>query len=122
MTPLLLVVVSFGLVFVVTAALAQGFSLTKLAFEGTLSAHKQLNVMLLLINFILMPALLIGITSLTSFKPQAKMAIIVVFVSVLEAGKRFAGRHAGAAAPHATRGPSVGRAPDGATGTLGRTA
>jgi BASS family bile acid:Na+ symporter len=81
MTPLLLVIVTFGLVFVVTASLAQGFSLTTQAFEGTLSAHKQLNVMLLISNFILMPALLIGITSLTSFNPQVKMAIIVLAVT-----------------------------------------
>jgi BASS family bile acid:Na+ symporter len=81
MDPLLIVIVTFGLIFVVTASFAQGLSMTFASFKVGWRAHAQLNVMLLISNFILMPALLIGIASLVHFNPQVKMAIIVLALS-----------------------------------------
>jgi BASS family bile acid:Na+ symporter len=81
MSPLLVVIVTFGLIFVVTASLGQGFAITPGSFKETLSPHAQLNVMLLISNFILMPALLIGLASLIDFNPQVKMAVIVLAIT-----------------------------------------
>ena len=70
--PLLVVIVTFGLIFVVTASLGQGFSMTTEGFRGTLGAHRELNLMLLIGNFIVMPALIIGLASLIDFNPQVR--------------------------------------------------
>lgn len=78
MSPLLVVIVTFGLIFVVTASLAQGFAMSLAPFKQSLAAHKELSVMLLISNFVLVPALLIGIASLTDFDAQVKIAIIVL--------------------------------------------
>jgi BASS family bile acid:Na+ symporter len=81
MTPLLLVIVTFGLTFVVTASLAMGFSTTLSSLRKGLEAHSQLDVMLLISNFVLMPALLIGLASVIHFNAQVKMAIIVLGIT-----------------------------------------
>lgn len=81
MDPLLLVIVTFGLIFVVTASLGQGFSVTGETLRAALSAHRQLNVMLLISNFILMPALLVGLGSLLPFNAQVKMGIVVLAIT-----------------------------------------
>jgi bile acid:Na+ symporter, BASS family len=87
MSPLLVVIVTFGLIFVVTASLGQGFSMTKETFRAeSLGAHRQLSVMLLISNFIVMPALLIGLAALIDFDPQVKMAIVAL---ALTAGAPF---------------------------------
>ena len=75
MDPLLVVIITFGLIFVVTASLGNGLSITVQSVMGPLKAHKQLNVMLLLSNFIVLPALLIGLAAILPFEPQVKMAI-----------------------------------------------
>ena len=79
--PLLVVIVSFGLIFVVTASLAQGFSITPQMFKEELSAHRPLDVMLLISNFIVVPALMIGLASLIHFNPQVKMAIVLLAIT-----------------------------------------
>ena len=81
MDPLLVVIVTFGLVFVVTASLGQGFAMPIESFRQGLAVHRQLSVMLLISNFILMPALLIGIDSLVDFNPQVKMAIVILAIT-----------------------------------------
>ena len=81
MDPLLVVIVTFGLVFVVTASLGQGFAMPIESFRQGLAVHRQLSVMLLISNFILMPALLIGIASLVDFNPQVKMAIVILAIT-----------------------------------------
>ncbi len=81
MDPLLIVIVTFGLIFVVTASLAQGFNMTVGMFDGALKGRGQLNVALILGNFVVMPALLIGLASLIHFNPQVKMAIIVLAIT-----------------------------------------
>jgi BASS family bile acid:Na+ symporter len=81
MDPLLIVIVTFGLIFVVTASLAQGFNMTTESFKRTTRGHTQLNVTLLLGNFILLPALMIGLASLMNFNPQVKMGIIVLSIT-----------------------------------------
>jgi bile acid:Na+ symporter, BASS family len=81
MSPLLVVIVTFGLIFVVTASLGQGFSIAPESVKEALRGHGQLNVMLLISNFIVMPALLIGLASLIDFNPQVKMAIIVLAIT-----------------------------------------
>ena len=48
MDPLLIVIISFGLIFVVTASLGNGLSITLESVRGPLQAHKQLNVMLVI--------------------------------------------------------------------------
>ena len=75
MDPLLIVIISFGLIFVVTASLGNGLSVTIPSISAPLKAHKQLNVMLLLSNFIVLPVLLIGLAAMLPFEPQVKMAI-----------------------------------------------
>jgi BASS family bile acid:Na+ symporter len=80
-SPLLVVIVTFGLIFVVTASLGQGFSIATEFVKDELAAHRQLDLMLLISNFILMPALLIGLASLIDFNPQVKMAIVVLAIT-----------------------------------------
>lgn len=81
MDPVLLVIVTFGLGFVVTASLAQGFSMTPAMFREGLGAHSQLGVMLLISNFVIVPALIIGLASLIDFNVQVKMAIAVLGIT-----------------------------------------
>ena len=81
MDPLLLVIVTFGLIFVVTASLAQGFAMPMAAIRKELGAHSQLDVMLVISNFVIMPALLIGLGSLIHFNDQVKMAIVVLAIT-----------------------------------------
>lgn len=78
MDPLLVVIVSFGLIFVVTATLGQGLGVTRQSMSAPLGAHRQLNVMLFLSTFILVPAIMIGLAALLPFDNQVKMAIIVL--------------------------------------------
>jgi bile acid:Na+ symporter, BASS family len=78
MDPLLLVIISFGLIFVVTASLGNGLAVTPKSIGGPLRGHRQLNVMLLLSNFIVLPVLLIGLAAIIPFAPQVKMAIIAL--------------------------------------------
>jgi len=80
MDPLLLVIVSFGLIFVVTASLGQGLGVARQSMGPPLKAHSQLNVMLLISTFIVVPALLIGLAALLPFASQVKMAIIVLAI------------------------------------------
>ena len=81
MDPLLIVIISFGLIFVVTASLGNGLSVTIQSISAPLKAHKQLNVMLLLSNFIVLPVLLIGLAAILPFEPQVKMAIAALALS-----------------------------------------
>ena len=76
---LLVVIVSFGLIFVVSAALALGLSLT-LKSDGPppWRGHGQLTAMLLISNFIIVPALFIGLGAIIHFAPQVKMAIVAL--------------------------------------------
>ena len=78
MDPLLVVIVSFGLIFVVTASLGQGLGVTRQSMGGPLGAHSQLNVMMLISTFVILPAILIGLAALLPFDDQVKMAIIVL--------------------------------------------
>ena len=81
MNPLLIMIVTFGLIFVVTASLGQGFAMTTKQFTGTLGANPQLDVMMLISNFILLPALMIGLASLIDFNHQVKMGIVVLSIT-----------------------------------------
>ena len=78
MSPLLVVIVSFGLIFVVTATLGQGLGVTRQSMSEPLRAHSQLNVMLVLSTFVLVPAVMIGLAAILPFDNQVKMAIIVL--------------------------------------------
>jgi len=80
MNPLLVVIVTFGLIFVVTASLGQGLGVTRQSMSVPLRAHSQLNVMLVLSTFILVPSLMIGLAALLPFDNQVKMAIIVLAI------------------------------------------
>ena len=71
-TPLLVAIVTFGLIFVVTASLAQGFSFDVGSGPSALRSHSQLNVMLLISNFIVMPTLLIGLAALTDSTTRSR--------------------------------------------------
>jgi bile acid:Na+ symporter, BASS family len=81
MDPLLIVIITFGLIFVVTASLGNGLSITVQSVSAPLQAHKPLNVMLLLSNFIVLPVLLIGLAAILPFTPQVKMAIVALALS-----------------------------------------
>ena len=78
MSALLVVIVTFGLIFVVTASIGQGLGVARQSMSGPLRAHSQLNVMLLMSTFILVPAIMIGLAALLPFDNQVKMAIIVL--------------------------------------------
>jgi len=78
--PLLVVIVSFGLIFVVTASLGQGLGVAKATMGPPLKAHSQLNVMLLISTFVIVPAILIGLAALLPFANQVKMAIIILAI------------------------------------------
>jgi len=80
MDPLLLVIVSFGLIFVVTASLGQGLGVARASMGPPLKAHSQLNVMLLISTFVVVPAILIGLAALLPFAAQVKMAIVVLAI------------------------------------------
>ena len=56
-TPLLIVIVTFGLIFVATASLAQGFSMQPGMLRNSLRGHSQTTAMIVLGNFALLPAL-----------------------------------------------------------------
>jgi len=86
MNPLLITIIGFGLIFIVTAALGNGLSITTPAIIGPLLAHTQLDVMLILSNFIVVPVLVIGLTALLPFDPQIKMAFAAL---ALTAGAPF---------------------------------
>jgi predicted Na+-dependent transporter len=86
MDPLLITIITFGLIFVITASLGNGLSITVESVSAPLKAHPQLNIMLLLSNFVVMPALLIGLAAILPFEPQVKMAIAVL---ALTAGAPF---------------------------------
>ena len=81
MDPLLIVIITFGLIFVVTASLGNGLSITVQSVSAPLKAHMPLNVMLLLSNFIVLPVLLIGLAAMLPFTPQVKMAIAALALS-----------------------------------------
>src|SRR5664279_3170715 len=85
---LLVVIVTFGLIFVVTASLAQGLSLARPSAKtpSPLQGRTQLTVMILISSFILIPALMIGLGALIHFHSQVKMAIVVL---ALTAGAPF---------------------------------
>ena len=80
MDPLLVVIVSFGLIFVVTASLGQGLGVARQTMGPPLKAHSQLTVMMLISTFIVVPAILIGLASLLPFANQVKMAVIVLAI------------------------------------------
>ena len=72
---LLVVIVRFGLIFVVTRRAGQRPQPHRASpMVRRLRAHTQLNVMLLLSNFIVVPALVIGLGSSCPSTPQVKMA------------------------------------------------
>jgi bile acid:Na+ symporter, BASS family len=81
MDPLLVVIISFGLLFVVLASLGNGLSVTTQSIRTPLKGRGQSNIMLLLANFVFMPVLLIGLAALLPFPPQVKMAIIVLAIN-----------------------------------------
>jgi bile acid:Na+ symporter, BASS family len=78
MPPLVVVFVCFGLLFVVLASLAQGLAVTKQTFGAPLRTHVQLDVMLLISTFIIVPTILIGLAAIVNFADQVKMAIVVL--------------------------------------------
>ena len=81
MDPLLVVIISFGLLFVVLASLGNGLSVTTQSIRTPLKGRQQSNMMLLLANFVFMPVLLIGLAAILPFPPQVKMAIIVLAIN-----------------------------------------
>ena len=86
-TPLLVVIITFGLLFIITNTLSLGLSL----HVGELLAHFfqswKLAVWVLLINFIILPALIIGFAALVSIPGDVKIGFCVV---ALAAGAPFA--------------------------------
>ena len=81
MDPLLVVIISFGLIFVVTASLGNGLAITVDTIRASLAGHSQLNVMLILSNFIVIPALVIGLVAVMPFDSQIKMAFAALALS-----------------------------------------
>ncbi len=81
MDPLLVVIISFGLLFVVLASLGNGLSVTAQSIRTPLKGRQQSNVMLLLANFVFMPVVLIGLAAILPFPPQVKMAIVVLAIN-----------------------------------------
>ena len=86
MDPLLIVIVSFGLIFVVTAALASGLGATVQGITGPVRAHRQLMIMMVISNFIVLPALLIGLAAVLPLASPVKMAVAAL---AMNAGAPF---------------------------------
>ena len=63
-------IVAFGLLFVVLAALANGFSVTPAMMMGPLKENLQLSVFTLVGNFIVIPALVVGFLLAIDFNAQ----------------------------------------------------
>ncbi len=84
--PELIVIVAFGLIFVFTAALANGFSVTPASIWGPLKAHPQLSVMAIIGNFIIVPGLVIGFFLAVDLGAQVAMAFALL---ALVAGAPF---------------------------------
>ena len=87
LTPLLVVIITFGLLFIITNTLALGLSL----HVGQLLAHFfknwKLAVWVLLVNFVILPALIIGFTWAVPIPGDVKIGYCVV---ALAAGAPFA--------------------------------
>ena len=86
MDPLLVVIITFGLIFVVTASLGNGLAITVESVRGSLAGHTQLNVMLVIGNFVVIPVLIIGLMAIIPFDAQIKMAFSAL---ALTAGAPF---------------------------------
>jgi bile acid:Na+ symporter, BASS family len=86
MEPILVVIITFGLIFVVTASLGNGLAITPASVQGSLAGHSQQNVMLILGNFVIIPVLIIGLTAILPFDAQIKMAFCAL---ALTAGAPF---------------------------------
>ena len=78
MSPLLVVIVTFGLLFTVLASLGQGFEMSIELLGRTLRARGRSNVMILVGCFVLLPIVMIGLGALIDFNAQVKMGIIVL--------------------------------------------
>ena len=79
-------IVAFGLLFVATAALANGFSVTPAMILGPLKKNVQLSVFTLVGNFIVLPALVVGFLLAIDFSSQVKIAFCLL---ALVAGAPF---------------------------------
>ena len=79
-------IVAFGLLFVATAALANGFSVTPAMILGPLKKNVQLSVFTLVGNFIVLPALVVGFLLAFDFSSQVKIAFCLL---ALVAGAPF---------------------------------
>jgi bile acid:Na+ symporter, BASS family len=79
-------IVAFGLLFVGTAALANGFSVTPAMILGPLKQNAQLSVFTLVGNFIVVPALVVGFLLAFDFSAQVDLAFCVL---ALVAGAPF---------------------------------
>ena len=79
-------IVAFGLLFVMTAALANGLSVTPAMVVGPLRQNVQLSVFALIGNFIVIPAMVIGFFLAVDMNPQVKMAFALL---ALVAGAPF---------------------------------
>jgi bile acid:Na+ symporter, BASS family len=78
MPPILLVIITFGLLFVVIASLGNGIASTIPSIVGSLREKTVLSVMILISNFFVLPALIIGLASIIAFPPQVKMALVAL--------------------------------------------
>lgn len=78
MSPLLVVIVTFGLIFTVLASLGQGFAVTTESLWATVRTRGRSNVTILVGSFVVLPLITIGLASLIDFNPQVKMGIVVL--------------------------------------------
>jgi bile acid:Na+ symporter, BASS family len=83
---LLLVIVTFGLIFVILSSLCNGLSNTPKSIKKPLSEHRGGDILLVVGNFIVIPALIIGLVAIVPFDPQIKAAFCVL---ALTAGAPF---------------------------------
>ncbi|MGZ4881040.1 MAG: hypothetical protein ACXV7G_08240 [Halobacteriota archaeon] len=88
---LFVVIATFGVVFVITAAMLQGLIITVDLLRAGFKGRRQSQVMVLLARFIVVPLVLIGLASIvqlgpSGYGPQINMAVCVI---VLTAGPPF---------------------------------
>jgi predicted Na+-dependent transporter len=86
-----IVIATFGVVFVITAAMLQGLITTVDLLRAGFKGRRQSQVMVLLARFIVVPLVLVGLAAIvqlgpTGYGPQVDMAVCVI---VLTAGPPF---------------------------------
>jgi len=87
-----IVIATFGVVFVITAAMLQGLITTVDLLRAGFKGRRQSQVMVLLARFIVVPLVLVGLAAIvqlgpTGYGPQVDMAVCVLRPRIISVGR-----------------------------------